>query len=171
LKDRIKIMAGFGGYIDTLNFGLTTFNPALSLSHGMQGQVFRGVARLNSTSFHHGEQNRYSKDHQHPISIDQIPVHVPPAVRDAKYTEYKHARLTSQGDQIRLLELLPATWPKSQDFIACRLVTRNLSEQPRYEALSYTWGTLAREIPIFVVPAPLPAGLMVYDALLVTPHG
>jgi len=116
------------------------------------------------------EYNRYDKEHQHPISIDQIPVSIPSAVKEAEYAAYKHSPLPQNGDEIRLLELLPATFHKSPDFIACRLVIRRLSEDPQYEALSYTWGTLARDVPIFVVPNALPEGLAVSKALPVTPQ-
>lgn len=166
-------MAGFGEHMSALSFGLSNLDPALTLSHAIQGQAFRGLACLHSIHAHHGEHNRYSKEHQRPISIDHVPVQIPLAVRDAKCSEYKHSRLT-EGDQIRLLELLPTTWSKSPDFIACRLVTKKLSGKPPYEALSYTWGTLAREVPMFVVPhqlpSPLPDGFVVCDALLMTPQ-
>ncbi|KAK5710073.1 hypothetical protein LTR17_019186 [Elasticomyces elasticus] len=39
---------------------------------------------------------------------------------------------------IRLLELLPGT---NDDQLACRLVTTPLEDAPRYEAMSYVWGT------------------------------
>ena len=104
------------------------------------------------------------------MSIDRVPVYTQPAVKEAKYTEYRHTRLTEEGDHIRLLELLPAICSKSPEFIACQLITKRLSENPQYEALSYTWGTLARDVPVFVVPNPLPDGLVVSVALSITPQ-
>lgn len=95
---------------------------------------------------------------------------IPSAVKGAEYAAYKHSPLPQNGDEIRLLELLPATFPKSRDFISCRLVIRPLSEAPQYEELSYTWGTLARDVPVFVVPNPLPEWLAVSEALPVTPQ-
>jgi hypothetical protein len=151
-----------------VNFGLSTSDPATTYNHALQRQIWESLACWSRTSSHFGEHNLYSKDHQRALSIDRVPVHIPVAVKEAKFTKYKLQELNGEGDLIRLLELLPRTWSKSPDFIACRLVIKWLSEDPKYEALSYTWGTLARDIPIFVVPSPLPHDLVVSEALLVT---
>jgi hypothetical protein len=157
-------------YTPTLNFALGNLGKFTSISHTAQDQTFRGLACWNRTSSHFGEYNRYSKERRNPISIDRVPVHIPPAVKAAKHTEYKHTRLAGEGDEIRLLELLPSVWSKPQDLVACRLVGSKLTENPQYEALSYRWGTLARDVPIFAVPHPLPDGLVVSDALPTTPQ-
>jgi hypothetical protein len=142
------------GYIGALGSALSNIGVTLSIGHGVQREIWRTRAGLNVLHWHPGEYNRYDKEHQNPIPIDQVPVSIPSAVKGAEYAVYKHSPLPQNRDEIRLLELLPATFPKSRDFIACRLLVRRLSEVPQYEALSYTWGTLARDVPIFVVPNP-----------------
>jgi hypothetical protein len=162
-------MASFG-YIGSVNLGLSTASPAVSIGHGIQREIWRSHACLNGLWSLPGEYNRYGKEHQRPISIDLVPVCIPPSVKEAKYSDYKHTPLSEKGDEIRLLELLPALFSKSRDFIACRLVVKRLSENLQYEALSYTWGTRARDVLIFVVPHPLPDGLLVSEALQMTPQ-
>jgi len=156
-------------YLQSFASALKLSDPLTGLSHGIWDTAGKAFVHWHRTSSRYGEFNRYSKDHQDPISIDRVPVLIPQAVKEAKHTEYKHAQLHKDKDQIRLLELLPAVWSKSQDYIACRLVAKKLSETPQYEALSYTWGTLARDVPIYVVPNPLPQDLIVTEALLMTP--
>ncbi|PMD48141.1 HET-domain-containing protein [Hyaloscypha variabilis F] len=158
------------GYVGALGSALSNIGVTLSIGHGVQREIWRTRAGLNVLHWHPGEYNRYDKEHQTPIPIDQVPVSIPSAVKGAEYAVYKHSPLPQNRDEIRLLELLPATFPKSRDFIACRLLVRRLSEVPQYEALSYTWGTLARDVPIFVVPNPPPEELVVSEALPVTPQ-
>jgi hypothetical protein len=50
---------------------------------------------------------------------------------------YEPLSLAEGSTQIRLIELLPG---KSTDHLCCRIAYVNLSEGPRYEALSYCWG-------------------------------
>ena len=157
-------------YTPPLNFAIGSLGQFMSIGHTAQDQTFCGLACWNRTSSHFGEYDRYSKEHQSPISIDRVPVHIPPAVKAAKYTKYKHTRLARQDDEARLLELLPSVWSKSQDFVPCHFLRSKRSENPQYEALSYTWGTLARDVPIFAVPNPLPDGLVVSDALPTMPQ-
>ncbi len=157
-------------YIGGVGSALSNIGGALSIGFGVQRETWRALACLNVLRGRPGEYNRYDKEHQHPISIDHVPVFIPSAVKGAEYAAYKHSPLPQNGDEIRLLELLPATFSKSRDFISCRLVIRRLSEVPQYEALSYTWGTLARDVPVFVVPNPLPEGLATSEALPVTPQ-
>jgi Heterokaryon incompatibility protein (HET) len=163
-------MASFMGHIGAVGGSINRIGDMLTMGHAAQRDVWRSVACLNQLWAQPGEYNRYCKDHQRPISIDSVPVSIPSAVRGAKYATYQHTPLSENGDEIRLLELLPALFTKSKDFIACRLVVRRLSECPQYEALSYTWGTLARDVPIFIVPSPLPQGLLVSEALPMTPQ-
>lgn len=132
-------MASFFGYIGGMNITPSRAGM-LNFGHAAQREMWRSVACMYQLWAQPGEYNRYCKDHQKPISIDVVPVSIPPAVRAAEFTTYKHTPLTGNGDEIRLLELLPALFTKSRDFVACRLVVRRLCEDPQYEALSYTWG-------------------------------
>ncbi|KAE9376315.1 HET-domain-containing protein [Stipitochalara longipes BDJ] len=159
------------GYMGGLNSAFSNnLGNVLTIGHGLERETWRTVACLNVIRWRPGEFNRYDKEHQQPLSIDKVPVSIPSVVRSTEYATYKHSPLTQNGDEIRLLELLPATFAKFRDFVACRLVVRRLSEDPQYEALSYTWGTLARDVPIFVVPNPPPEGLVVSEALPMTPQ-
>jgi hypothetical protein len=140
------------------------------IGHSLHREIWRSIACLGVLGSRPGEHNRYGKGHEQPISIGHVPVYIPPTVKETKHIEYRHTPLAGTGDEIRLLELLPTLFSKSRDFIACRLVVTRLSENPQYEALSYTWGTRPRDIPIFVVPDSLPEGLVVSEALPVTPQ-
>lgn len=124
----------------------------------------------------HRETDRYSKLDQNPISIDTIPVNIPRAVRDAKFGPYEYTGLQSnatENPRIRLLEILPSATQDSGtvDFLKCKIHIRELSDPVSFEALSYTWGTHARDIPIFIVPDGLqdPSDSQ-QKALLVTPQ-
>jgi hypothetical protein len=50
---------------------------------------------------------------------------------------YDYAPLEKEPHQIRILTLLPGFW---EDEIQCQLHTEVLSENPKYETLSYAWG-------------------------------
>jgi Heterokaryon incompatibility protein (HET) len=144
-----------------MNIGLTN-RRALSF----------GTARLVGIHFKFGEVNRYSKGHQNPISIDHVSVEVPQAVRETEHEEFKHFAIPPEEEAIRLLELLPARASKAPDFIACRLHKRRLGDVhgQNFETLSYTWGKRARDVPIFILPDPLPANGKINTALSVTPQ-
>jgi len=51
---------------------------------------------------------------------------------------YGFARLNANNHEIRLLTLLPSRYIADQP--QCRLKRVSLNENPKYEALSYTWG-------------------------------
>ena len=51
-------------------------------------------------------------------------------------TTFRHEPLDHTKKQIRLLKLLPATGQT----VVCSIEHVDLEEQPRYHALSYTWG-------------------------------
>ena len=53
------------------------------------------------------------------------------------HDEELYGKLEAHRHEIRLLSLLPAGW---SDPIQCTLYRVSLDENPRYEALSYTWG-------------------------------
>lgn len=54
--------------------------------------------------------------------------------------EYTPLRLDHRVQEIRLLSLLPGERGESDDVISCRISVADLSNSPRYEALSYRWG-------------------------------
>jgi len=64
--------------------------------------------------------------------------------------------------EIRLLKILPG---KLHDTIQCQLFTRK-SENSRYEALSYTWGSGYRQHRVSVDGLPFFVGVNLYSALL-----
>jgi hypothetical protein len=47
--------------------------------------------------------------------------------------------IDSENGDIRLVELLPG---RHSDVIQMNLHTKNLGDEPKYEALSYAWGTI-----------------------------
>ena len=132
----------------------------------------RGTAKLATIWHRFGETNRYSKDHKTPISVDSISVEIPSSVRQAQFEDYKHAPVSSENKEIRVLELLPAKWSKARDFVACRLMSKSLvsDNDLTYETLSYCWGKSAREIPVFTVPSEVPDHGKISEALTVTPQ-
>lgn len=85
------------------------------------------------------------------------------------YPDYRYAALRTPSS-VRLLELRASEPPKQDRTLAdhvgftipqhgnppkriwCRIVCRDLSEDPRpeYETISYTWAGLPKRIPIFV---------------------
>jgi hypothetical protein len=56
-------------------------------------------------------------------------------------------------DSIRLLQLSPSTSPSAE--LRCELLHSRLNEEPKYEALSYTWGA-----PVFPEKLHLPDGYL-----------
>jgi hypothetical protein len=58
-----------------------------------------------------------------------------------------YATLDVDRREIRLASILPGRW--SED-ISCKLTVVPLDDNPKYEALSYTWGDPLDKTPIFV---------------------
>jgi hypothetical protein len=50
--------------------------------------------------------------------------------------------LDSDTDEIRLIELQPCDPDQADAQVACTMITAKLSDSPKYEALSYMWGSL-----------------------------
>ncbi len=70
----------------------------------------------------------------------------------SKWAPYK--RLESQNDEIRRLHLNPGSF---EDDLSCTLSIVSLRDNPRYEALSYTWGLAnLSERPLYVEGVPFP---------------
>jgi hypothetical protein len=71
--------------------------------------------------------------------------------------------LLTSSRQLRLLFLEPCTDHKQS--IRCNLVTTSLNSDPKYEALSYTWGEPVDESDIIVNSITLPVRRNLWDAL------
>ncbi|KAI1812512.1 HET-domain-containing protein [Poronia punctata] len=78
----------------------------------------------------------------------------------------QYKRLNSQKQQIRLLQLLPASGPKYARIPRCQLVETSLSEKQHYSALSYAWGKDERNRVIVVDNIPIRIPQNLYDALM-----
>jgi hypothetical protein len=50
--------------------------------------------------------------------------------------------LDSDTDEIRLIELQPCDPDQADAQVTCTMITAKLSDSPKYEALSYMWGSL-----------------------------
>ncbi|CAN9319954.1 unnamed protein product [Alternaria alternata] len=61
--------------------------------------------------------------------------------------------IDSENGEIRLLELLPGCY---HDVIRINLHTKNLNDNPNYEALSYAWGTAPSSNPAIINGCPIP---------------
>ena len=162
----------FSGYLQGMG-GVDGMHGQLLAINQTQGRMLqRGTAGLAGFSFRYGETNRYSKDHFEPIRVDSIHVDVPSTLMSASCQPFKHSRVSLEGKEIRLLELLPSKWSKNRDFVACRMVKRSLADEDglRYETLSYCWGRQERRVPVFVVPVPLPVDGKIDEVVFVTPQ-
>lgn len=74
----------------------------------------------------------------------------------------QYTPLNPSKKQIRLLTLLPGEWDER---IRCELYVASLQDQPKYEALSYTWGPQVDLVDIYVNDTPFPATPNLYAAL------
>lgn len=52
-------------------------------------------------------------------------------------SQYPYIRINSQNRYIRLIKVLPES---SSNIIRCKLLLTTLNDNPKYVALSYTWG-------------------------------
>jgi hypothetical protein len=89
-----------------------------------------------------------------PSLADDSPVRLPRVLGKDELEEYHHLPINADNE-IRLIELLP---PKkkpldgpSDDFIYCKIHTALILQPPDYEALSYSWGSVDRNLPISVL--------------------
>jgi hypothetical protein len=71
--------------------------------------------------------------------------------------------LLKSSRQLRLLTLYPYSYPG--EAIRCDLIKASLDSDPRYEALSYTWGEPINEATITVNAITLPVRRNLWDAL------
>jgi hypothetical protein len=126
-----------------MDFGETAVNRTDALTVG-----------LTSISHNRGETNRYTKSHTQWV-VTKLPETVRPSIFTVfEYDQYRYTKLDSDHS-IRLLQLhAPGTSsPNSttDDFISCELEEVALADNPKYEALSYTWGIFLRDFPVVVV--------------------
>ncbi|KAI1114153.1 heterokaryon incompatibility protein-domain-containing protein [Nemania sp. NC0429] len=74
----------------------------------------------------------------------------------------QYTPLDPSKKQIRLLTLLSGEW---DDRIHCELHVVSLHDQPKYEALSYTWGPQVHLVDVHINDVPFPATPNLYAAL------
>ncbi|KAL8964622.1 MAG: hypothetical protein Q9183_004327 [Haloplaca sp. 2 TL-2023] len=94
-------------------------------------------------------------------------------------TGFIEAPLGSDGKTFKLLRILPSNERDSESLatsidIECDLLVADLSDAPRYEALSYTWGSTIQDQPIKIhfgpnVP-PNQSAVFKTEEILVTKH-
>ena len=96
----------------------------------------------------------FYKASQSSISIDKSPVRLPDCPGKDELEWYKH-RPIDASHQIRIIELLPpqksSARGNSLESIRCKIHCSNLNQDPEYEALSYTWGSMNRYLVISVL--------------------
>ncbi len=63
---------------------------------------------------------------------------------------FTYHALDLHTDEIRLISLEPCDLSQPESQVACTLITAKLSENPKYEALSYMWGSLSNPTTITV---------------------
>jgi Heterokaryon incompatibility protein (HET) len=160
---------GVFGYLGGINVAMDSINASSRFVQTIESKAIDSVSTI--WSFHRplGETNRYSKEHQDPIPIDSIPAPVPDQVKSVKIEKYEYEELNPQTNEIRILELLPRNWHEVEDFVACRLLHKSLDENPQFEALSYTWGRKAGDVPIFIDPKTILEDGKVNEAIKITP--
>ncbi|KAH7087094.1 ankyrin repeat-containing domain protein [Paraphoma chrysanthemicola] len=80
-------------------------------------------------------------------------------------TSYHYTPLANDGHSIRLLRLLPA--PNEAIKVKCKIFHSqiNNASQPRYEALSYTWGDASKTVDIGLSTSEFPATVNLEAAL------
>jgi hypothetical protein len=78
-------------------------------------------------------------------------------------TSQLYETLVKSSRQLRLLILHPCKDPG--EGIRCDLIKASLNSDPRYEALSYTWGKPINEATIIVNAITLPVRKNLWDAL------
>jgi hypothetical protein len=147
--------------------------PLNGLKNNINTAVADSTIPISQMNRPHREFDRYSKVDQSPLPIDRVPVNIPRGVRETRFKAYQYTALPSSvngGPNIRALEILPPTERGGQDFVWCKVHTRSLHGPRPFEALSYTWGTLSRDVPIFVHSDDEARGSGEPQALLVTPH-
>jgi hypothetical protein len=78
---------------------------------------------------------------------------------------FTYHALDSHTDEIRLISLEPCDLSQGDSQVACTLITAKLSENPKYEALSYMWGSLSNSATITVDGQGLAVGENLWLAL------
>jgi hypothetical protein len=78
---------------------------------------------------------------------------------------FTYHALNSHTDEIRLVSLEPCDLSQVDAQVACTLITVKLSENPKYEALSYMWGSLSNSATIAVDGQDLSVGENLWLAL------
>jgi hypothetical protein len=157
------------GYLGGINVAMSGMNVLSRFGQVIEGKAIDGTATICSFNRPLGETNRYSKEHQDPIPIDNIPAPVPDQVKSVKIEKYEYEELNPQRKEIRILELLPRNWYEIKDSVACRLLCKSLDEDPQFEALSYTWGRKACDVPILIAPETILEDGKANEAITITP--
>jgi hypothetical protein len=157
------------GYLGGINVAMSGMNVLSRFGQVIEGKAIDGTATICSFNRPLGETNRYSKEHQDPIPIDNIPAPVPDQVKSVKIEKYEYEELNPQRKEIRILELLPRNWYEIKDSMACRLLCKSLDEDPQFEALSYTWGRKACDVPILIAPETILEDGKANEAITITP--
>ncbi|PMD16130.1 HET-domain-containing protein [Hyaloscypha hepaticicola] len=78
---------------------------------------------------------------------------------------FTYHALDSHTDEIRLISLEPRDLSQADTQVACTLITAKLSENPKYEALSYMWGSISNSTTITVDGQALSVGENLWLAL------
>jgi Heterokaryon incompatibility protein (HET) len=135
--------------------------PMMNLGEAVVQGTEAATVGLTSISHVRGETNRYTKSHAQRV-ITQLPEIVrPPIFAAFEYDKYRYSKLTSDRS-IRLLKLhSPGTGTlnsTTDDLISCELEEVALADNPKYEALSYSWGIFPRDFPVVVMPSTVQTG-------------
>jgi Heterokaryon incompatibility protein (HET) len=84
------------------------------------------------------------------------------ASHSQKPRDQLYSQLDPRSREIRLIQLLPGSY---DDYVCCHMVVVSLSNEPKYKALSYTWGDLQITLPICVDGCILSSTLNLESAL------
>lgn len=146
----IGIMSSVGKALD-LNRAIGGLDNSIVTSlHTQQARIYRISRRV-------AEINRYTKSDDQRIVTEPLPTIRPLIFANYAYEKYRYSKLGSDKS-IRLLILQPSGTispdPASgtDDFISFKLQEVALAANPKYDALSYTWGTLPRDFPVLIMP-------------------
>jgi hypothetical protein len=83
-------------------------------------------------------------------------------------SSFSYDNLDRNANEIRLISLHPSEDPSAQ--IACNIIHSSLYDYPKYEALSYMWGSLIDDKPIRISGNDFQVGQNLYYALLQLHH-
>jgi hypothetical protein len=137
--DYIGVSMGIGGAIR---------RSIMGIGEGVVKATLDVTSSVGSLHHNSGETNRYTKHHIQRVITKEPVISRPVKFASLSCKPYEHLELASER-HIRLLSLIPASDPEA--LVMCKIEEVELGTNPKYDALSYTWGVLPRDYPILII--------------------